>query len=216
MSVCRHDFFNALFPNPEEGYVDLRAFGAYNAQTFVTIGDWAAVDAFVAQHPDLDHYFGVAVRVERDGIKAGTKPHCSVTHAAWADSDFKLYLPAELRTAMEKSKTPLELKQEIVASQEWQAARFEATMRIYGRPERVPQIVVDSGGGFHSYWLSFEEALPANAELESLNRRIAAGLNSDPAVANWDRILRVPDTFNFKPEYRTPQPVVVRYFDVTR
>ena len=47
----RHDFFNALFPNPDEGYVDLRAFGAYTAQAFVKIGDWAAADAFIAQHP---------------------------------------------------------------------------------------------------------------------------------------------------------------------
>jgi hypothetical protein len=213
--MTRHEFFNALFPNPDEGYVDLRAFGGYTAQTFVKIGDWAGADAFIAEHPVLDHYFGVAVRVERDGVLAGKKPNCTVTHAVWADLDWKLYLPAPLRGAMEQSKSPLELKQDIVASPEWQAARDEAFRRIVCCPE-MPHIIVESGGGFHVYWLSHAEALVADAELESLNRRIAVKLGSDPSVMNWDRILRVPDTFNFKPEYRTPQPVVVRLLDVAR
>jgi hypothetical protein len=212
--MTRHEFFAAIFPNPAEGYVDLRAFGAYTATTFVPVGDWAALDAFVAQHPDLDHYFGVAVRVERNGEVKGTKPHCSVTHAVWADLDWKLYLPEPLRGSMSQRTTSLELKQEIVASPAWQVARFEAVVQAFGRPDRIPDIVVESGGGFHAYWLSHEEPIPADGNLESLNRRIAAALGSDPAVANWDRILRVPDTFNFKPEYRSPQPV--RVFHVAR
>jgi hypothetical protein len=57
-----------------------------------------------------------------------------------------------------------------------------------------PHLVVASGGGLHAYWLCGREL--RGDEIESANRRLAARLEGDLAVANRGRILRVPGTLN--------------------
>jgi len=59
----------------------------------------------------------------------------------------------------------------------------------------APSFVVDSGNGFHGYWLLVEDAKPTDAE--DLMKEIGACVNGD---STWDasRVLRVPGSFNVK------------------
>jgi hypothetical protein len=59
-----------------------------------------------------------------------------------------------------------------------------------------PHLIVASGGGLHAYWLCEGEL--SSDDLESANRRLAARLQGDIAVANRGRVLRVPGTLNRK------------------
>lgn len=59
-----------------------------------------------------------------------------------------------------------------------------------------PHLLVASGGGLHAYWLA--DRWLGGEEVESGNRRLAARLSGDPAVANRGRIMRVPGTVNGK------------------
>lgn len=71
-------------------------------------------------------------------------------------------------------------------------------LRDLGRFPHQPHAVVASGSrGAHAYWL-LAEPLPGEVA-ESLNRRLAAALGADLAVANRGRILRVAGSLNFKP-----------------
>ena len=64
--------------------------------------------------------------------------------------------------------------------------------------ELPPALVVASGtdGHRHAYW-RLSRRLPA-AAVERLNRRVAAALGADPAVAHPNAILRLPGTLNHK------------------
>ncbi len=59
-----------------------------------------------------------------------------------------------------------------------------------------PHLLVASGGGLHAYWLANRRL--SGQEVESGNRRLAAHLCGDVAVANRGRIMRVPGTVNAK------------------
>ncbi len=70
-----------------------------------------------------------------------------------------------------------------------------------------PHIVVNSGGGFHLYWL-LEEALDAQQhleEIEAVNRGLCEALGGDRGATDVSRILRVPGSLNHK--YVPPKPV---------
>jgi hypothetical protein len=76
-----------------------------------------------------------------------------------------------------------------------------------------PSIMVWTGGGWHAYFL-LEKPADGPEELqraELIMRRLAAGLRSD-LVHDRSRILRVPETYNWK--YGKPRPVVMERFDV--
>lgn len=74
----------------------------------------------------------------------------------------------------------------------------------------APQIVVDSGNGYHGYWLLREEVDFENAR--QVMRGIAIASNGDLKVADKARILRIPGTRNHKAE---PIPVRLLRFDIT-
>jgi hypothetical protein len=77
----------------------------------------------------------------------------------------------------------------------------------------APSVVVHSGGGLHVYWL-LKDAIPADAVLGTWLRRLARTLKADLASAEPARILRLPDTLNYK--YDPPRPVVVERCEPTR
>ena len=75
-----------------------------------------------------------------------------------------------------------------------------------------PSIVVDSGNGFHIYWLLVETyELESPDYVESIQKAIIAQMGCDPGTQDITRILRLPETNNLKnPE--NPKPVkVVRF-----
>lgn len=62
--------------------------------------------------------------------------------------------------------------------------------------------LVDSGGGVHVYWIMDEAIVPDDGKLYSEKLKsliVASGMKSDPtATADIARILRVPETLNYK------------------
>lgn len=59
-----------------------------------------------------------------------------------------------------------------------------------------PTFIIQSGGGYHCYW-RFREPTDNIQIVEYINRQLAQFFESD-LVHNADRILRLPDTFNYK------------------
>jgi Mrp family chromosome partitioning ATPase len=91
----------------------------------------------------------------------------------------------------------------------------EARATLNGLPF-LPSIVVNSGGGFHVYYLLREpvDVQADRAGLTALLRRLAGALDGDLAAAEPARILRVPGTHNHK--YDPPRVVEVDVFEPAR
>ena len=78
-----------------------------------------------------------------------------------------------------------------------------------------PTAVIDSGGGYHAYWLLNTPVEVTDKNREYLSRvqyRWVDFVKSDGGAKDIARVLRLPGTFNRKPEY--PQPVPVRLLRV--
>lgn len=71
--------------------------------------------------------------------------------------------------------------------------------------ELPPTVVVDSGGGYHVYWLFNEPVMLLTSELRAtfsaLQKRWAKEVGGDKGVNDLARVLRLPGTLNHKPEY---------------
>jgi hypothetical protein len=95
---------------------------------------------------------------------------------------------------------------------------FDAKDARYGSKEAIaahletiepaPSVVIDSGGGYHTYWLLDEpwhiETDEARKEAQALERAWVMLMGGDE-VKDLARVLRVPGTYNFK--YDPPRPV---------
>jgi len=126
--------------------------------------------------PNADGYFGVAPRIRREGTADAVK---SVT-SLWLDVDAKCF-------------------------SEGKAGALAALDRLADLRLR-PSVVVDSGHGFHPYWL-LKEPLDVPAAQEIMGRLRAAVHPDLDNVADAPRVLRLPGTFNHKDD--PPLPVVV-------
>jgi P4 family phage/plasmid primase-like protien len=75
-----------------------------------------------------------------------------------------------------------------------------------------PSVIVDSGGGYHAYWLLAEPFLLATAAERERARRLQAGwaalVGGDNGAKDLTRVLRVPGTTNYKPDYAPDFPQV--------
>lgn len=112
----------------------------------------------------------------------GGREHCAGLHSLFADIDYKM--------------TPPDLANE--------------RLRNFRLP---PSAVVETGGGFHPYWLlTTFLPFPKNFErARSLLRRLAIAIGGDLASAEPVRILRLPNSRNFK--YEPPRRVRLVDFD---
>lgn len=76
-----------------------------------------------------------------------------------------------------------------------------------------PSVIIDSGGGYHAYWLfrePFELAMDDDRKRAAEAQARWVGLvGGDPAAKDLARVLRVPGTMNHKPEYGPDFPLVV-------
>jgi hypothetical protein len=156
------------------------------ARLFVPLGDAERVDAFAARYAREDLYVAVATRCD---ASSGTLENCRHLGALFVDIDFKGTPEPAARAALERFLFPA-------------AAR------------------VQSGGGLHAYWL-LREPLDLTTETEGtyakqLLRRLAGALGGDPTAAEPARVLRLPGTFNHKPEYGTARPVVLEHLEADR
>lgn len=108
----------------------------------------------------------------RSDSSGGRLENCSTVRALYADLDFKDVPEAQARQAL--ASFPLE-----------------------------PSFVIHSGGGLHCCWM-LSEGLDLRREsgaFKALLRALARALNADLSAAEPARVLRLPGSVNWKPEY---------------
>lgn len=181
-------FFEEVFRSiPDEaGFIEVRTIGEGEAwQEWVSLQAHdldEAMSAAVAQAPaGHDIYFGVLPRMARRGLAIDVR---LVSGVLWVDIDAKRF--------------------------EGRFPKLVALQRL-ARVQPPPNIIVDSGGGYHAYWL-LTEPVPWD-DAEATMRGLAKATGGD-AVYDRARVLRVPGTANQKYPDK-PLARVVR-FDVTR
>ena len=123
----------------------------------------------------------------RRNASGGSLANCQHLGALFVDVDFKHTPEAEIRGHLAHAMLP-------------------------------PSAIVHSGGGLHCYWFLREPLLlPDEApRAKALLRRLAAALGGDLAAAEPARILRVPGTWNRKPDYSPARLVQLEQCDVSR
>ena len=100
-------------------------------------------------------------------------------------------------------------------------AEFDAKDFTGGKPAALahvhglgnaPSVIIDSGGGYHCYWLLADPFIIAtDADRQRARALQAAWVNhvgSDGGAKDLARVLRVPGTKNYKPEYGPNFPTV--------
>lgn len=99
---------------------------------------------------------------------------------------------------------------------EYDIKLFEDSWRATGEHirslEHQPNVIIRSGGGYHSYWL-FDEPwrlLTEEDRTRAMEMQAAWVLEvgSDPAAKDLARVLRVPGTLNYK--YEPARPVQIK------
>lgn len=83
-----------------------------------------------------------------------------------------------------------------------------------GRNVPKPSLIVDSGGGYHCYWFLTDAVKIDMDNLVSIKCRLYGWISyvgGDDSSKDLCRVLRVPGTRNFKPEYGPDFPEVTIY-----
>lgn len=79
------------------------------------------------------------------------------------------------------------------------------------RLEFPPSVIVDSGGGYHCYWL-FRDPVPVDetnrGDLQALQYGWVQMVGGDPGASDLRRLLRMPGTYNMKPLFGPDPPQV--------
>ena len=158
------------------------------------------VDAFVSGRSDSgwDVYFGVA-KFATDANRS--KENVLALKSFWIDIDC-----GEAKAAV----NPKTGRAAGYATKEIALAK----LKKFCDDTTIPlPIIVDSGRGIHAYWALTEEITreqwePVAEKLKAMCRD--HDLIVDPAVFEVARVLRVPDTFNYKDDPANPVTVLVR------
>jgi len=186
-------FFKTIFEGTT-GYIDIR--------TFIHTKDEDGIKTFQKDHffkkvgeiKDLvrtlgienfikgkNIHFGVAPRARKEGVEkqTGSEKDIKIINCFWCDIDCRREKQPELPTKEEKLK---------------ELEKFKP----------APSIIVDSGLGYHCYWL-LKIPIPINnrtifLEIKGILKGLALKLGGDIAGHDLCRLLRVPGTLNIKPE----------------
>lgn len=74
-----------------------------------------------------------------------------------------------------------------------------------------PSVIVDSGGGYHCYWL-LRDSVPVDdanrADLQAVQHGWVQMVQADPGAADLRRMLRVPGSYNMKAGFGAQHPRV--------
>jgi hypothetical protein len=88
----------------------------------------------------------------------------------------------------------------------------EATLAHIRRLPIAPSVIIDSGGGYHCYWLLVEPFVLDDDEARSRADRLQKAwvelVGGDNGARDLARVLRVPGTRNFKADYAPEFPPV--------
>lgn len=170
------DFLSRIWGVPRDGYGEIRAIkDGKVAQAFSPLDRDGILEATAAvtmfDIKGWDVYYGVLPRVETSGKADAVVPDITVL---WADVDAKAF------------------------ADDVRIGKMLANSNLNRFPVH-PQIVVDSGGGYHAYWLLSQPtpyilARPVMAHIANVTR--------GDKVQDAPRVLRVPWTLNKKrPEH---------------
>ncbi len=184
------DFLTAVWPIEISPFVEIRLIRQglvdqryYDPSAVEDLLDMQANIA-LADQGGWDVYYGVLPRIRRGGTAGDTPGAATVL---WADIDAKAMSPYV-----------------------GQSGKSEAWHRIT-EIVPAPSIIVDSGHGYHGYWLLNQAVEWRHAE--AIMRAMAEWLGADH-VYDAPRILRVPGTHNHKSD--PPTPVRLMRFDRER
>jgi len=167
------EFLNALFPCMYGGFIEARLISASGG---VQSHFYETAEQFANATPQSVEdqlEFNIYFGVCPRSRKVGTKDAVKNVHCLWADLDAK----------------------------DFPGGKPDALKRLQEFALR-PSVIVDSGHGYHAYWLLRETEQIANADdvqkVESYLKALAAALGADLHAAELARVLRVPGTFNVK------------------
>ncbi len=186
----QNQFLQALFSDLGDGFIEVRAF-RQNQKTKQLF--YASIDEVVADEVKLGQIaqdLDVYFGVCTRQKKEGDKSSVRNVPVLWVDMDGKDF-------AGGKEETLARIKSFSIA----------------------PTIVVETGNGYHLYWLLVEPVtIQSEADIirvESFLRGIAKALNADIKAAEIARVLRLPGTLNHK-DPNDLKPVIVLECDSTR
>lgn len=162
-----------------------------------------AIDTFVAERRDV--YFALATFKNPNAPKPREQANVHLVKSLWVDLDCGEVKVKEGKGYIDKETALLDLE------------RF---MEETGIPE--PSSIVDSGGGVHAYWvfdkeLTYDEWFPLASAFKALCIKHKLLIDTQ-CTADGARILRVPDTYNFKDGMVRPVRLLVppdQVYDLT-
>jgi hypothetical protein len=191
MTAAWTDFIEMLVPSTAEGFINIRSFNDRTAlpprNHFIkaNASDREAQLA-AAVYQDMLENYDVYVALAERATPSGKKDACSFLRALFIDKDV------------------------VKEGADWGAA----LQQVFGFAP-MPGVVINSGGGFHLYWplrVPINLRVPGEiAKTESILRRLALALGGDKAATDVSRVLRVPGTFNLKPQYTKPLVSIAKF-----
>lgn len=96
----------------------------------------------------------------------------------------------------------------------------EAAWQHIAKLPAGPSVVIDSGGGYHCYWLlrdTWQIDDTNRDDAKALQAAWVAAVGGDGGAKNLTRVLRVPGSYNYKPQYGPEYPCVsYRHWDISK
>jgi putative DNA primase/helicase len=173
-------FFMSMFDtalNNDMGEINLRIFpkNHYPENFYFSNAIDASNKAYNLCNAGIDVYVGVNPRVEKGGKKKNVH-YVSVFHA-------------EVDYGQDGHK------------KESQYATYGQALKSIKNYRLQPTIVNHSGGGFHLYWILNNPIKVKDVgikDIELINKNLTFEFGGDAGTHDISRVLRVPETFNFK------------------
>ncbi|UCE74984.1 MAG: hypothetical protein JSV56_04570 [Methanomassiliicoccales archaeon] len=180
------EFFHTIFGTEPNGFIEIRAIG----EEGIKRGWYKSVDDLVSdlqskwgplngEKQKFNLYFGICPRIR----KRGKQEDIQEVRVLWCDVDTKNYLVDGKPNFYKMSNTVLNYSP-------------------------APDIVVNTGGGYHCYWRLKEPARDNFSMVRNTMRSLAKELRGDH-TQDLSRVFRVPMTLNWK--YDPPHEVEIVY-----
>jgi len=170
--ITTQEFLSVLYAAiAPEKYIELRLILAQKARPKAQFFAVHNYDAIVKYAQEYNGKYNIYFGVAPRDRLGGKTADVSVISCLWADLDAKDFGGDKSKALARIAEFPLEAS-----------------------------IIVDTGNGYHGYWL-LQEAVAADAVAVEYLTRLAQALGGDK-VYDLPRILRLPDTLNIKEEHK--------------
>lgn len=171
--MSNEEFLRTLFPDLFGGFIEIRAIGLSGPANSLFYPSIEVLIADKAVIAGLAKDHNIYFGVCPRSTKQGNKDAVKHIWSLWVDLDAKDFAGGKDEILFQLNSFPIS-----------------------------PSIVVESGNGFHAYWIlkeSFEITGQTDVvKIESYLKSLATALHGDSAAAELARILRLPGTFNYK------------------